>query len=116
MIGILINDLLDLAKMENNQFSLTKEYFDLNKIIYESFQILLHMANDRSIKLKAEIDHKKNLDLIRNLYGDGRRYLQILMNFLSNALKFTNKNGTVTVSIKVMDRQRHNDEIMYLLL
>lgn len=75
MIGILINDLLDLAKMENNQFNLTKEYFDLNKIIYESFQILLHMANDRSIKLKAEIDEKKNLDLIKNLYGDGRRYL-----------------------------------------
>ena len=75
MIGILINDLLDLAKMENNQFSLTKEYFDLSNIIYESFQILLNMANDRGIKLLAEIDYKENLNLIRNLYGDGRRYL-----------------------------------------
>ena len=75
MIGILINDLLDLAKMENNHFSLTEEYFDLRTIIFESFQILLNMANDRNIKLQAQIDHKKNLDLIKNLYGDGRRYL-----------------------------------------
>ena len=64
MVGVLINDLLDLAKMENNSFTLTQEYFNLNKIIKESFQILLHMANDNNIYLKAEIDCKENLDLI----------------------------------------------------
>lgn len=64
MVGVLINDLLDLAKMENNSFTLTQEYFNLNTIIKESFQILLHMANDNNINLKAEIDSKENLDLI----------------------------------------------------
>ena len=35
----LINDLLDLAKLENNSFQLTREYFDLTQIIYEAFTI-----------------------------------------------------------------------------
>ena len=51
MVGVLINDLLDLAKMENNSFSLTEEYFNLNTIIKESFQMALHMANDNKINL-----------------------------------------------------------------
>ena len=104
MVGVLINDLLDLAKMENNSFGLTEEYFNLTTIIKESFQILLHMANENNINLKAEIDKKENLDMIHAIYGDKRRYVQILMNFLSNALKFTNRNGTVTIGIKVLGR------------
>ena len=51
MVGILINDLLDLAKLENNQFTLTSEYFDLGMIIQESFQMLINIANENSIKL-----------------------------------------------------------------
>ena len=76
------------------------------------------MANDNKINLKAVIDTKENLDLIQAIYGDERRYLQILMNFLSNALKFTNWNGTVTIEIKVLDRQpvQDSDSELYLVL
>ena len=45
------------------------------------------------IKLEATIDQKKNLDYMQAIYGDERRYLQILINFLSNSLKFTNSYG-----------------------
>ena len=62
------------------------------------------MTKDTNIKMQANIDNKYNIDLIRSMYGDQRRYMQILMNFLSNAIKFTNKNGSVSISIKVMDR------------
>ena len=75
MVGVLINDLLDLAKLENNSFTLTQEYFNLNDIIKESFQILLQMAKDKNIDLRADIDKKENLDLIQSIYGDQRRYL-----------------------------------------
>ena len=37
--------------------------------------------------------------------GDQRRYLQIFLNFLSNSLKFTNRNGTITISVKVIQSQ-----------
>lgn len=61
----LINDLLDLAKIENNSFSLTQEYFDLTKIIYEAFNMMVHMTKDSNIKMQADIDNKRNLALIR---------------------------------------------------
>jgi signal transduction histidine kinase len=59
MMENLINDLLDLAKMQNNQFSQRKEYFNLTDLIYESFSILRESAFQRQIKLTAEIKQKK---------------------------------------------------------
>lgn len=52
----LINDLLDLAKLENNSFQLTREYFDLTQIIHEAFTMMIHMTKDSNIKLQANID------------------------------------------------------------
>ena len=66
--------------------------------------MMIHNANENNIKLEAAIDKKSNLELIHQIHGDEGRYLQILMNFLSNALKFTNKNGSVSIVIDVMDR------------
>lgn len=101
----LINDLLDLAKMENNSFTFSKEYFNLGNSIYEAFQILISSANQNNIELVAEVDQLSNLDLIQEIYGDERRYKQIFLNFLSNSLKFTNKKGKITVFIKIVNQQ-----------
>ena len=100
----LVNDLLDLAKLENNSFSFSKEYFNLGGSIYEAFQILISSANQQNIEFVAEIDHPNNLRFIQQIYGDKRRYLQFFINFISNSLKFTNKKGKVTVSVKIMNR------------
>jgi len=56
----LINDLLDLAKLENNTFSFTEEYFNLMDTIYQAFKISENTANQLGIDMKAEIDCKKN--------------------------------------------------------
>ena len=45
MLENLINDLLDLAKLENNQFTFNSEYFDLTSVIFDSFETLIHQAN-----------------------------------------------------------------------
>jgi len=45
MVENLINDLLDHAKMENEQFNFNYEYFDLPETIKEAFSILVHLAN-----------------------------------------------------------------------
>ncbi len=52
----LINDLLDLAKLENNSFHFSKDYFNLGNSIYEAFQILISSANNQNIQLMATID------------------------------------------------------------
>lgn len=105
MMENLINDLLDLAKMQNNSFQFTNEYFSLSNIIYEAFQMLLFSANEKGIELKAEIDQCKNLNLIEAIHGDENRFLQIIINFLSNSLKFTDPSGSITVKIEILSEQ-----------
>lgn len=66
--------------------------------------MITNTANKHSISLKADIDDVVNMEMIKKIYGDKQRFMQILMNFLSNAMKFTNKYGTITVAIKVIDQ------------
>ena len=105
MLENLVNDLLDLAKMENNSFKFDDDYFSLPETIYEAFQILNFSATERQVKLRAVVDQKHNLDLVNSIYGDKRRFVQTLLNFLSNALKFTDSDGVITVYLKVLDHQ-----------
>ena len=74
MTEALINDLMDLAKLENNKFSLQKEYFSLPMTIWNSMQIMITTANKKGIKLRAEIDLQSNLELISSILGDEHRY------------------------------------------
>ena len=99
----LINDLLDLAKIESSSFNISSEYFDLGDLIFEAFQMMAHKAEDSRVSLRAEVDQKINLELLENIYGDQRRFVQILCNFLSNSIKFTNPEGSVAVKIKILD-------------
>ena len=46
MMENLINDLLDLAKIENSSFNLSSEYFDLGALIFEAFEMMAHKAED----------------------------------------------------------------------
>ena len=103
MMENLINDLLDLAKMDNNEFEINKDYFNFSLLVYESLYMVVDQANKSKINLKAEIDSMNNLELIKNILGDRQRYMQILMNFMSNAMKFTDSGGTITVRISVVD-------------
>jgi len=52
----LINDLLDLAKLENNSFNISTEYFDLPITIFRTLQMLQISASDNNISLEASID------------------------------------------------------------
>lgn len=60
----LINDLLDLAKLENSTFKLDEENFNLTDTIFEALQMFMSPAVENQIELKAEIDKRINLSLI----------------------------------------------------
>ena len=77
---------------------------------------MTHKAEDSQVKLIAEIDKKLNLELMASIFGDERRFLQILSNFLSNSLKFTNPGGSVTVKLKILDEQVITDAESYISL
>lgn len=96
----LINDVLDISKIEAGKLDLATSEFDVTELLNDVSQsIAPEMVNKG---LKFDVDLPDETVLIRN---DLRRIQQIVMNFLSNALKFTDK-GSVTVRLIVEDLQR----------
>jgi PAS domain S-box-containing protein len=88
----LINDLLDLSKLEAGRMRLEKKPSSIEKIIEECIQTFLTWANAKSIKIEKKI--QPNLPLV-NI--DPIRINQVLTNLIGNAIKFTPKNGRITV-------------------
>jgi len=100
MLLNLINDLLDLAKQEKFTFQLNKDFFNLTEAVTDTFNTLSFLSNKKGITLKLDVS-KKDTRFFTNLFGDKARIEQLLLNFVSNALKFTGQNGKVTVGLKV---------------
>jgi signal transduction histidine kinase len=89
----LINEILDLSKLEAGQFELYEEDIDLAGTIAACLHLVEGQAKKSKIQLSTALD--RNVHLIR---ADDRRMRQILINLLSNAVKFTPDGGKVRVS------------------
>jgi signal transduction histidine kinase/ActR/RegA family two-component response regulator len=99
----LINDLLDFAKIESGKLDIVPEDFNLHNELHSIHQMIQVKADEKSLTVDLHIDPK----LPTMIYGDIFRIRQILMNYLSNAVKFT-KAGVITLSadcIKESDRK-----------
>jgi signal transduction histidine kinase len=102
MITNLINDLLDLAKFENSVFKIDEDYFNLIEVITEAFNIVAYSAEEKNIKLFLQFDSSKPFILTRVL-TDRKRLLQILINIMSNSLKFVERDtGYLNVKLKIL--------------
>jgi signal transduction histidine kinase/CheY-like chemotaxis protein len=95
---VVINDVLDLAKLESGQLSIEKIPFDPKQVMENVMKVMMHKAEEKGISLtNSFID----LDLSPVLIGDPFRINQVLLNLVSNAVKFTIK-GNVELSCKVL--------------
>jgi PAS domain S-box-containing protein len=92
----LINDLLDLSKIEAGKHILEKEYIDVQELALECFHLIKLAAVEKKITCIANIDAD-----IAMLYADRLATKQIMMNLASNAVEFTPDGGTITLSSKV---------------
>ena len=95
----MINDLLDIAKIEANAMKLYKTRFNICQITNESINIIESLASMKKISVK--VNYKDNNI---ELYADQQKYQQIMYNLLSNAIKFTDENGCIEVGIKQINR------------
>lgn len=83
----LINELLDVAKIESGHMELESIHFDLQKILSETQQLLQARANNKNLALQVEFDKR----IPQVLMGDGNRLRQVFLNLLGNSIKFTEK-------------------------
>jgi two-component system, cell cycle sensor histidine kinase PleC len=94
-----INDILDMSKIEAGRMKLDLEPLDLSKTLAESLRVVSGRAHDKRLSLDTDIE--KNIALV----ADRRATKQILVNLLSNAVKFTPEGGKVAVrSLLLEDR------------
>jgi signal transduction histidine kinase/integral membrane sensor domain MASE1 len=91
----LINDVLDLSKIEAGQLSILRAPFDVNPALEDVVQTLAPLAQEKGLELRIEAG--RNLG---SVVGDRQRFEQILLNLLGNALKFT-EHGSVTLRCAV---------------
>jgi len=113
LLGI-INDILDVSKLEAGKLEIEEELIDMQQVVRN----LLHFVAERAGALEVAIETEISRDLPR-LLADARKIKQILINLVTNALKFSHPGGTVTlraleidgaITIEVIDRGIGMDE------
>jgi PAS domain S-box-containing protein len=102
----LINDILDLSKIEAGKMELAFDEVNLEETINSVVPTVTGLLKDKPIKLEKNI--APNLPIVR---ADSMRLRQVLINLLSNASKFT-EAGTITVSAKVMSGPQGQSEVV----
>ena len=103
----LINNILDLNKLEANKVEIVKSNFDLEKRMSDVLIALKNSADERNTKLHFEFD--KNIP--KKLNGDPLKISQILINLIGNSIKFT-EDGDIWISVK---QTRHDGKFVSLL-
>ncbi|MCD4821596.1 MAG: PAS domain-containing protein [Methanococcoides sp.] len=96
----LINNVLDISKIEAGKMHLRSEDFELNEMIEDTTSILLPLANKKRINLSHNIT-----DNVITTNADKTMFKQIMYNLVSNAIKFTPEEGNVTINAWSMNKK-----------
>lgn len=91
---VILNDILDVSKLDAGKFRLERIAFDIRNLVEDSACIFSLQAQEKAIDLSFSVDD----DVPPYVYGDPNRIRQVIVNFLSNAFKFT-KQGAISLSV-----------------
>lgn len=103
----LINDLLDISKIESGKLFLIHREFNLQKLLYEIVRSFKSRAMEQKLKLSASVE--KGIPKI--LVGDEMRLQQIFINLIGNALKFS-EQGQISAGVRI--KEKHKDHLILL--
>ncbi|HEY9167652.1 MAG TPA: PAS domain S-box protein [Candidatus Kryptonia bacterium] len=92
----LINDILDLSKIEAGRITITPEEFNIDAIVNDALTTVEPLVGEKPVKLLSEIDES-----VTPIFSDSARIKQIVLNLLSNAAKFTDQ-GHIKVVVKLL--------------
>tara|TARA_R110000787_G_scaffold47209_7_gene114403 strand:- start:678 stop:2303 length:1626 start_codon:yes stop_codon:yes gene_type:complete len=93
----LINDVLDVSKIEAHRYPLSVERFDAREVVSAGIALVRLSANDKGVELAGVLS-----DEPVEVAADRRALKQIMLNLLSNAIKFTPADGSVTVTLEAI--------------
>jgi signal transduction histidine kinase/ActR/RegA family two-component response regulator len=97
LLGV-INDILDMSKIEANKLELSDISFDFGKMLQNVEDISIFKIKEKNQRFTAHIDDS----IPRVLVGDDQRLAQVITNLLSNAVKFTPDGGSISVSARLL--------------
>ena len=105
---VIINDILDFSRMHSGKLPIEEKEFKLTSIISNCIELMLPKAMEKGLQLSSTVD--KNVP--NNLIGDPTRLTQVLINLVSNSLKFTEK-GYVSISVRKLSDQNNKAELEF---
>ena len=107
----LINDILDLSKIESGKMRLAPVSYHLSSVVNDCYHMIAQQAKEKGLFVNTDIDPS----LPYQLYGDEVRIRQIIVNLLTNATKYTEKGG-ITFSVSGSVREGEEGKILDLTL
>ncbi len=107
LLGV-INDVLDISKIDAGKFSIVRSPGNLHELVRSVYRLLKFKADEEFIEFFLEID----TEVPEYIVFDSLRLNQILMNLLSNALKFT-KRGHVKLKVSVIEKQDNKAQVKF---
>ena len=108
LLGVL-NNVLDMSKIESGKFELVSEPFYLRTAMSEVAELIKQRCVEKNIQLKTDMANLHNYNVI----GDKLRLKQILINLLGNAVKFTPECGIITFELKMLHESGENLQIHF---
>jgi signal transduction histidine kinase len=96
----LINELVDIAKLEGRLRPRRKELLDIKKVIHECFRPLKNQAEERKIHLKIDIESE-----LPPIAIDSLRFPWVITNLIGNAIRYTDQGGRVTLKVNKHGRR-----------
>ena len=98
LLGI-INDVLDISKIDSGKFELSLEDFNFERMIRRVINVISFRVDEKGQNFTVDID--KNIPPV--IFSDEQRLAQIITNLLGNAVKFTPKNGAICLNVKLLE-------------
>ncbi len=106
----LVNDILDFSKIEAGQLEIETYPFNLRELLKETRRMVMVLVEDKGLVLDCSMDD----DVPEQIKGDSLRLRQILINLLTNAVKFTN-SGTITATAVVVKRSARMVDLQFVI-
>ncbi len=108
MLMSIINDILDWSKIDNNKLELENSIFNIEEALDNVVEQMKFRTRDEKVEIKIE----REKDIPYPLYGDSFRLQQVLLNLISNSIKFT-LEGEIRVEIRVLERKPDRIQLKY---